>query len=143
MPIPTVALVDTDIFSAVFVDPDGAARRGLPLDSWRQALTGVHVIVSFQTRVEVLAGVHGSNWGERKIAAAVARLDAVPTVPADRQVMDAYVDLSVRCRRAGHALHDKVHTADRWIAACAVAKDVSLFSSDGIYEGAPGLSLLT
>jgi len=41
------------------------------------------------------------------------------------------------------ALHAKIHTADRWVAACAVAKGLPLLSGDGIYQGAPGVSLLT
>ena len=61
---------------------------------------------------------------------------------ADREVIDSYAELSSLCRRVGHPLHDKVHTADRWVAASAVAKGLPLLGGDGIYRGAPGLSLL-
>ncbi|MEK8069657.1 PIN domain-containing protein [Rhodococcoides navarretei] len=56
--------------------------------------------------------------------------------------MDAYASLTAACRRVGHALHDKIHTGDRWIAACAISKEVPLLSLDGIYAGAPDLALL-
>lgn len=135
-------VIDTDVFSALYIDPDRAARRGLPVESWRTALTGMRVIISFQTRAEVLAGVRGSNWGDRRAAAAVVKLDTAHTISADRHVIDAYAELTTACRRAGHALHDKVHTADRWVAASAVAKGLPLLSHDGIYRGAPGVTLL-
>jgi len=48
----------------------------------------------------------------------------------------------VSCRRAGHGLQNPAHAADRWVAACAVAKELPLFGRDGIYRDAPGLRLL-
>lgn len=135
-------VIDTDVFSAIYTDPERFARRGLPVSSWQDALGGVRVLVSFQTRVEVLAGLRAGNWGDRRRRAAVAKLDAAPTIPADREVLDAYVELTALCRLAGHALHAKHHTADRWVAACAIAKGVALLSGDRIYRGAPGLTLL-
>ncbi len=137
-----VAVVDTDVFSTLYFDPNGAAQRGLPVDAWRDMLIGVRVVISFQTRAEVLAGLLGSNWGERKLADARLKLDAAPTIPADRQVIDVFAELTANCRRSGHALHDKIHTGDRWVAACAVAKDLPLLSRDGIYRDAPGVRLL-
>jgi predicted nucleic acid-binding protein len=138
----TLALVDTDVFGAVFVDPDGAIRRGLPVDSWRAQLGGIRVLISFQTRAEVLAGLRASNWGEQRRALAIALVDSTPTVPADAAVIESYIALLVDCRRAGHALHAKIHNADRWVAASALAKGLPLKSGDGIYRGAPGLRLL-
>lgn len=99
------------------------------------------MLISFQTRAEVLAGLRSGNWSEMRQSAALTKLDSAPTVPADREVLDAYAELTSRCRRAGHALHDKIHTADRWVAACAVAKGLPLLSGDRIYRGAPGLAL--
>ncbi len=58
-------------------------------------------------------------------------------------MIDAYAEISAACRRAGHPLQDKIHTGDRWVASCAVAKGVPLFARDGIYQGVPGLTLLT
>lgn len=46
----TAALVDTDVFSALYVDPERSARRGMPVETWRSALTGIRVVISFQTR---------------------------------------------------------------------------------------------
>lgn len=137
-----IVVVDTDIFSSIFIAPDRAGRRGLPVASWISALTGLRVVISFQTRAEVLVGIRGSNWGAARVAAAVAKLDTAHTIPADRDVIDAFAELTVSCRRAGHGLHDPRHAADRWVAACAVAKGLPLFGRDGIYRDAPGLRLL-
>jgi predicted nucleic acid-binding protein len=65
-------------------------------------------------------------------------LDRTPTIHSDDEVVDAYA-LTAACRRTGHALHDKVHTGDRWIAACAIAKQFDLLAGDTIYRGAPNL----
>jgi len=135
-------VVDTDVYSALYADPERATRRGLPVDSWHDSLAGMQVLISFQTRAEVLAGLRTGNWGDARLRAALAKLDASPTIPADRDVVDSYAELTSQCKSAGHALHAKIHTADRWVAASAVAKDLPLLSGDGIYRGAPGLTLL-
>jgi predicted nucleic acid-binding protein len=135
-------VLDTDVYSALYTDPQRAERRGLPVSRWLEALAGDRVLISFQTRAEVVAGLRAGNWGDSRRQTALAKLDAVPTIPADREVIESYAELTSLCLRAGHALHAKTHTADRWVAACAVAKGLPLLSGDGIYQGAPSLSLL-
>ncbi|MDV8079403.1 PIN domain nuclease [Rhodococcus sp. IEGM 1370] len=135
-------LVDTDVFSILYIDPVKAANRGLPVEQLRAQLAGLQVVIAFQTRAEVLAGAMVGNWGERKLAHTRAKLDSAPTISIDTGVVDAYASLTAACRRVGHALHDKIHTGDRWIAACAISKEVPLLSLDGIYAGAPDLALL-
>lgn len=138
----SIVLIDTDIYSALYTDPDRAAKRGLPVAEWRTALEGRHVLIAFQTRAEVLTGFRASNWGEKRVAEAVAKLDSAPTIPADVEVIEAFATLGAECKRIGHALWAKEHTGDRWIAACAIAKGVPLLARDGIYADAPVLQLL-
>jgi predicted nucleic acid-binding protein len=64
-------------------------------------------------------------------------------VPVDERVIDAFVQITVDCRRSGHALGQKEHVADRWIAATAIAIRRPLLASDGIYFDTPGLELLS
>ncbi len=135
-------VIDTDVYSALYTDPERAGRRGLPVTAWLEALAGDRVLISFQTRAEVLAGLRAGSWGDNRRQTALEKLDAAPTIPADRDVIDSYAELTSLCRRAGHALHDKIHTADRWVAACAIAKGLPLLSGDGIYRDAPSLLLL-
>jgi predicted nucleic acid-binding protein len=136
-----IVVVDTDVFSQLYITPEFAERRGVPVAVWRSALEGARVVVSFQTQAEVLAGINGSPWGEGRKAAAMDELERFPTIPADRSVIDSFASISITCRQAGHALHDKIHTADRWVAASAVAKGLPLMARDGVFVGAPGLTL--
>jgi predicted nucleic acid-binding protein len=47
----------------------------------------------------------------------------------------------VDCEAIGHALGQREHNADRWIAATALRLRVPLVSNDGIFRGVPGLVL--
>lgn len=137
-----IALIDTDVYSALFIDPSKAGKRGMPVDLWRRLLAGYQVLISFQTQVELESGFRIANWGPARVEAAMSRIEKMPTIQADAEVLRAYVDLTVQCRQKGHALQAKNHNADRWVAASAVAKQVPLLSGDGIYDDAPGLVLL-
>lgn len=135
-------LLDTDVFGALFgMSREHARRRGFPVDRWSDALQGKRVMISFQTHAEVLAGALYGQWSERRMGEMRIRLDATPTIDEDRDVIEAFAQLTAACKRAGVALHAKVHTGDRWVAACAIAKGIPLLSHDGIYVGAPGVRL--
>jgi predicted nucleic acid-binding protein len=135
-------LLDTDVFSPLFVsDRDSALRQGHPIDDWNREIAGYRVVVSFQTRAEVLTGALQAGWGAVKLGSVRARLDMTPTIDEDREVVDAFAQLTADCRKVGHGLGAKQHTADRWIAACAIAKDIPLLAKDKIYLNAPGLWL--
>ena len=138
-----VVLLDTDVFSALFVTPEAKARsQGYLLDQWRAAVRGYRVVIAFQTRAEALVGAGLAKWGARRTQALCDRLDETPTVGLDTDVVDAYVTLTVEASALGIGLSHKDHVADRWIAACAIAKAIPLLSGDRIFKGAPSLSLL-
>jgi len=48
-----------------------------------------------------------------------------------------------RWERAGLALGQKVHEADRWVAATALHLGVELVSDDAVFENVAGLSALS
>jgi predicted nucleic acid-binding protein len=129
-------VVDTDVFSLIYVR---RADRDPRVDGWREYLTGRRVLISFQTRAEVLAGARSAQWGERKMDKTIEILDCTPTIRPDDEVVDAYAELASECRRLGHGLHGREHTGDRWVAACAIAKRLELLAGDTIYRGAPNL----
>lgn len=133
------AVVDTDVFSVLFLRRDSNDPRGV---RWREQLTGRRVLISFQTRAEVLAGALTAGWGGRRLRETMSILDRSPTIRPDDAVVDAYASLVADCRRVGHALQSAKHTGDRWVAACAIAKDLDLIAGDGIYQDAPKLTLL-
>jgi predicted nucleic acid-binding protein len=139
MPEPRVVVVDTDVFSRLFL-----RQRAQSSDAakWRASLAGSTVVIAVQTRAEILAGAFISNWGERRLHETRQQLDRTATVPVDSEVVEAFARLTAACRREGHALQDKQHVADRWIAASAIAHDVPLLSGDGVFRWAPQLQLL-
>lgn len=51
-------------------------------------------------------------------------------------------ELRVRCHQTGHALGNKLHDGDRWIAATAIRLDMALASHDGVFANTPGLRLI-
>ncbi|ARG59337.1 twitching motility protein PilT [Mycobacterium kansasii] len=106
---------------------------------WREYLTGRRVLISFQTRAEVLVGARSAQWGGRRMAETIEILDRTPTIRPDNEVVDAYAELAAECRRIGHGLQAREHTGDRWVAACAIAKRLDLLAGDAIYQGAPNL----
>lgn len=137
-------LLDTDVFSGLYVTPDTALKQGHAVQGWVNALTGARPLISFQTRAEVLSGVYLAGWGERRVNAVLEQLDATPTVDEDVEVIEAYARLLAEAQKAGHPLGDKSsHVGDRWIAACAIAKKLPLLTGNRRhFENAPRLTLL-
>jgi len=128
-------VVDTNVYSAGLVPDSSLARRYEPLLLRRLE------VLSFQTVAEVRYGALLRGWGTARfqhLEAAVARAEVVQTGP---DLIRTYVELRVACERIGHALCQREHDADRWIAATALRLDIPLVSNDRIFEGTPGLIL--
>lgn len=128
-------VVDTDVYSARLIPNSTLARRYEPL------LLGRIEFVSFQTAAEVRYGALLRGWGvarRRRMEAEIARIEVVHSGP---ELIRTYADLRVACQRAGHALSQREHDADRWIAATAIRLDIPLVSNDRVFEKTPGLRL--
>lgn len=139
----SIVVLDTDVYSLLYITPPRSASQHVwPIDRWKSSLTGCRVLIAFQTRAEILAGARSGGWGARRVADAMTRLDATPTIDADRDVVDAYAELSAAARQTGHPLGAKEQIGDRWVAACAIAKDVPLLTGNRKhFAGAPRLFL--
>lgn len=130
-------ILDTDVFSARLIPGSALAER------YEAVLVGRVEFVSFQTVAEVRYGALLRGWGQARLGrmeAAIARTEVV-YVGAD--LIRTYVELRVACQKAGHALAQREHDADRWIAATAIRLGLPLVSNDGVFENAPGLVLET
>jgi tRNA(fMet)-specific endonuclease VapC len=130
-------VVDTDVYSARLVPNSALARRYEPL------LAGRVEFVSFQTAAEVRYGALLRGWGRarlRRMELEMARTEIVHSGP---DLIRVYAELRVTCQRIGHALCQREHDADRWIAATALRLSVPLVSNDGVFEDTPGLALET
>lgn len=135
---PSASVVaDTMVVSALVNagrDP-GAATR------YRSVIDGRSVVVSFVTITEMRFGAIKAGWGEirrRSLERVLARL---VVVQPDDDLMLTCAELRASCLAAGHALGQKVHEADRWIAATAIALGVELISGDAVFENVAGLVL--
>jgi predicted nucleic acid-binding protein len=62
-------------------------------------------------------------------------------VRPDAQLIVECARLRAACEVRGHALSQKVHEADRWVAITAMRLGVPLVSNDGIFRGIPGLTV--
>jgi len=107
-------VVDTDVYSARFVPNSSLALRYEPL------LVGRPEVLSFQTVAEVRYGALLRGWGSvrlRRLDVAIAEAEIVDSGP---DLIRVYAEFRVACERIGHALSQREHDADRWVAATAL-----------------------
>jgi tRNA(fMet)-specific endonuclease VapC len=127
-------VVDTNVYGAELVPNSKLAVLYEPL------LAGRAVLISFQTAAELRYGALLRGWGPARMLKLEARINAAETVHSGPEVIDTCARLRVACNRVGHALAQRDHDADRWIAATAIRLGVPLVSDDRIFEGVPGLT---
>jgi len=134
----TGVVVDTMVISWLLNDrPEDLAGR------YRDLIGANPVLLAFQTLMELRYGALRAGWGElrrRRLERSVAQLTIAQP---DDGMITVCAELRQRCRQAGHALADKSHEGDRWIAATSIRLGLPLVSHDGVFAAAPGLDLLT
>lgn len=130
-------VIDTDVFSADLVPGSRLAER------YASLITGRPAFISFQTAAELRYGGIRRGWGPARMLRLEAKLQRVEVIHSGPELVAIYAQLRADCEGTGHALGQKAHTADRWIAATAIRLGIPLVSNDGIFRGAPGLRLET
>lgn len=70
-----------------------------------------------------------------------AKIATAEIVHSGDELVATYARLRADCVQRGHALGQREHDADRWIAATALRLGIPLVSNDRIFQGAPGLRL--
>ncbi len=136
--VDTAVLLDTMVMSAIVNE---AKNPGRALDV-RKVIAERSVVVSFVTVAELRFGAINAGWGELRRRSLERRIKAATVLTPDDQMMTACSEFRLRCEQAGHPLAQKVHEADRWIAASALYLKVDLISDDRVFERAPGLSVV-
>lgn len=131
-------VVDTNVFSADLVP---AAHPLVEL--YRPVLAGRRYVISFQTLAEIRFGARLGNWGTRRLELLERHISRAEVAWPGPALLTTYVRLRVDCHRAGHALGQSEHDADRWIAATALHLGIPLVSHDQIFEATPGLAFET
>ena len=129
-------VVDTNVWGAQLDERSEPIRH-----RYARHLVGAAPAIAAQTVVELRFGALRSNWGQRRLDQLERLLHRAVVIPVDDHLMWTHARLRVACQRAGHALHDKAHDGDLWVAASALAHGLPLITDDRIFEGTPGLTV--
>jgi predicted nucleic acid-binding protein len=131
-------VVDTGVFGA-----DLSATSKPLANLYGDVLAGRSILISFVTVAELRYGALRAGWGAK-------RRDELEDVIAEAKVVwpghalaSQYAALRAECVNAGHGLGEKLHEADRWVAATARYVGVPLVSHDRVFVDTPGLTLIT
>lgn len=138
MTISGAVVVDTDVDSRVVI----ATSANGDYARFPTLLQGRPLVLAPQTVGELRAGALMRKWGPKRTAALEAAIARAAVVPVDDDVTRQWATLTATCRASGHALGQKLHDSDRWIAATALRLGLPLATNDAIYRGVARLSLL-
>ena len=131
-------VIDTMVVSALMNSAhDPTAARYLSLIASRL------ILVSFVTVTEMRYGALKARWGDLRRRGLERDLARFVFVVPDDALMYACAELRAMTERAGHPLGQKIHEADRWIAATAMKLGVELVSDDAVFRDVPGLTVIT
>jgi predicted nucleic acid-binding protein len=131
-------VVDTMVISWLFDD-----RPNVLAERYRELIGAAPVLLAFQTVMELRFGALRAGWGELRRHRLERRIAELSVVQPDDEMITLCALLRSDCQRGGHALGDKLHDGDRWIAATAIRLGCRLVSHDGLFRDAPGVDLLT
>jgi predicted nucleic acid-binding protein len=133
---PTPVVIDTMLATAAL-----SPRRHPLFQRYGPYLLGRPLVLSFVTVSQLRYGAHKGGWAAPRIARLEQFLRDHIIVMRDSDLVAVCASLRWECEKSGHALHQKVHEADRWIAATAMRHDFALMSDDRIFIGVPGLKI--
>lgn len=131
-------MIDTVAFSALFHQ----ARRPEIAAPYIELVSDRSLLVSFVTVTELRFGALKGGWGDLRRRALERDLAALPVVQPDDQLMSICATLRYCCEHGGHPLRQKIHEADRWIAATALRLKIPVVSADQVFRGVAGLAVL-
>lgn len=132
-------VVDTMAASALI----NSRRRPGEANPFEELIAGRRVVVSFATVTELRYGAINGRWGELRRRSLEQNLRNFIVVQPDDKLMSFCAEFRSECERRGHPLGQKVHEADRWIAATAISGALDLVSDDKVFQSVPGLPLLS
>jgi predicted nucleic acid-binding protein len=115
---------------------------GAPLaERYAPIIAGRPALISFQTAAELRYGALRRGWGHARTLKLEAKIQRAEIVHTGPELVVVYAQLRADCEARGHALAQRAHTADRWIAATAIRLGVPLVSNDKIFRDVPNLAL--
>ena len=128
-------VIDTDVFGSDLIPGSHLAELYEPV------IVGRPAFISFQTAAELRYGALLRGWGPARMLKLESKIEFAEIVHTGPELVLVYAELRVACQRVGHALSQREHDADRWIAATAVRLGIPLVSNDAIFRDVPGLEL--
>ncbi|QDV42222.1 Toxin VapC4 [Stieleria neptunia] len=128
------AVIDTDVVSFAFRGDDRYSF-------YRPVVESTVPMISFMTYAEMRHGALNRNWGERRTNELLTFIENhFAIIQSDKSMADAWAMLRDAATRAGRVLR----TADGWVAAAAVSRDIPLVSNNEKDFGyLPNLTLIT
>jgi predicted nucleic acid-binding protein len=135
LPQPTVSpvVLDTNLASAI------VAKRANYIAPYRRHLTGRPIVLAFVTVAELRYGAFQMGWQENRLDEMEKFISRTTVVMPDNDLVTTCARLRTDCRASGHGLHQKIHEADRWIAATCLRYNLPVVTNDRIFVGVPGL----
>lgn len=127
------AVVDTDVYSSLLVPESKIAVQ------YQSLIVARQTFISFQTEAEIRFGAQLRGWGRARLLRMESTLAAAEVIQSGPELIAVYVQLRTDCHRAGHPLAQKIHDADRWVAATALRLALPLVANDHIFNEVPGL----
>jgi predicted nucleic acid-binding protein len=131
-------VVDTMVISWLFDE-----RPNPVADQYRVLIGRAPVVLAFQTVMELRFGAIRAGWGELRRRRLEWRIAELSIVQPDDEMITVCAELRADCQRTGHALGNKIHDGDRWIAAAAIRLRLPLVSHDAVFKNVPLLELIT
>jgi predicted nucleic acid-binding protein len=104
-------------------------------------ITGRPAFISFQTAAELRYGAIHRGWGEARMLKLNNKIQRAEVVHTGPELVTICAQLRADCAAIGHALAQREHNADRWIAATAIRLGIPLVSNDTIFKAVPDLAL--
>ncbi len=120
-----------------------AARQPNVAATYLSLIGSRPVVVSFVTVTELRFGALKAGWGELRRRGLERDLNRFVIVQPDDGLMRVCAELRSTCELAGLGLGQKIHEADRWIAATAIRLGIALVSDDVVFRDVAGLTVLT
>ncbi len=96
------------------------------------------MFLSFVTVAEMLYGAELKTWGTGRRSDLDTFLGRYQLFWADEVILDVWIRMHTAMTRAGRKLDD----FDSWIAATALANDLTLITHDRAFRSVPGLKVI-
>lgn len=84
-----------------------------------------------------------AGWGDLRLRRLERSLADLEVIQTSERLINRCAAVRAEASGAGHALAQKIHEADRWVAATALALalDLELVAGDAIFAGVAGLNV--